>query len=109
MRCKEAESKLKSLPSASHSGPVNQRGLSWAGVQGSLYTKQHSGDLCGDSSLLAADAGWLVDDCSAFWSLWKTDVAPTASCSVRVTIIRVVCKPGMVNPVLSPDSWYCLH
>lgn len=55
-------------------------------------------------SLLAAAAGWLVDDCSASWSLWKTDVAPMVSHSVRVTTIMVVFKPGMVSPVLSPDS-----
>lgn len=32
MRCEEAEGDLNSLPSASHAGAANQRGLSWAGV-----------------------------------------------------------------------------
>ena len=64
MRCEEAEGELNPLPSASHSGAVDQGGRSQAGVRGSLCTEQHGGDLCGDSSptsaaqsLLAAAAG----------------------------------------------------
>lgn len=113
MRCKEAESELNSLPSASHSGTVNQRGLSWAvskaaSIPSSTVVTSVVTVVPHLQSLLAAAAGWLVDNCSAFRSLWKTDVGPTVSHSVRVTVM-VVCKPGMVSPVLSPNSWHCLH
>lgn len=52
-----------------------------------------------------------MNDCSASQSLWKTDVDPIMSHPVRVTLmaIMVVCKPGLVSPVLSPNPWSCSY
>lgn len=47
-----------------------------------------------------------MNDCSASRSSWKTDVGPMVSRPSRLTLIAimvVVCKPGLVSPVLSPD------
>lgn len=64
MRCEEAEGELNPLPSASHSGAMDQGSLSQAGVQGSVCTKQCGADLRSNSSptsaaqnLLTASAG----------------------------------------------------